>query len=265
MKTFTLSLMALATSVALGSSADAAPGRRVAGRHSTGRAVHRSHSFRRSSPVRFHHRVGVRRTAIRHRGVRHPVIRHPGIRRPGIRRPGIRRPGIRRPGIRRPGIRRVVVRHRAFVRPAGYIKRFSKRYHWRHGKRFRFGWYYPGFWHRQWTRCVWIPRYRTYCYWDPYTTQYYYWCQPRNCYYPVTYCPTGSYNYEYSGPSAPAGYTDCDTCPVQQPVPAPPVTSGCETCPVPQPIPQPNTGCETCPVPQPVPQPNTGCDTCATE
>ena len=103
---------------------------------------------------------------------------------------------------RRIARRHVIVKHRAFVRHAGHFKKYGKNYHLRYGKRFRFGWYFRGFGHRHWTRCVWIPRYRTYCYWCPCTLQYYYWCQPRNCYYPVTYCPTGSYNYDYSGAPA---------------------------------------------------------------
>jgi hypothetical protein len=246
MKHVTLSVMALAASVMLGSSADARPEHGVATRHSAGRSVQRSRAIHRGSAPRFNHRVGVRRTAFQPHGVRRPGVHPPGIHRPGVRRPGIHRPGIHRP-------QRVVVKHRPFVRPASYVKRYGKNYHLRYGKRFRHGWYYPGFRHRHWTRCVWIPRYRTYCYWDPSTTQYYYWCQPKNCYYPVTYCPTGSYNYEYSGPAEPAPSSDCDTCPVQQPVPAPPVSnSGCENCPVPQPV-----------VAPPVSNPN--CDDCSTQ
>jgi hypothetical protein len=171
----------MAATALMGTSADARPGHGVRGRGPAGHSVHAGH---RGTAPRVHRRVGVRRT---------------GVHRTGVHRVGVHRVGVRRPITAR---RRVIVKHRSFVRRAGHFKRFGKNYHLRHGKRFRFGWYFKGFWHRHWTRCVWNPRYRTYCYWCPCTLQWYYWCQPQGCYYPVTYCPTGTYNYDYSGPAA---------------------------------------------------------------
>jgi hypothetical protein len=314
MKHVTLSVMAMATSLVLGSSADARPGHGVAARRSAGSFAQRSHTIHRGTAPRFNHRIGVQRTGFHQPGIRRPGTRRPGTHRPGTHRPGTHRPGTHRPGTHRPGTHRpgthrpgthrpgshrpgthrphwpgsrrvarghlriprrhVIVKHRRFVRTAGYLKRFGNRYHLRFGKRFRFGWYYPGFWHRHWSRCVWIPRYRAYCYWDAGTTQYYYWCQPRNCYYPVTYCPTGRYDYEYSGPAAPVANTECETCPAPAPTPecetcqAPAPSTECETCQAPQPVPavaESNSDCDTCQAPQPVPavaESNSDCDTC---
>jgi hypothetical protein len=54
--------------------------------------------------------------------------------------------------------------------------------------------------HRQrqsnWGARCWIDRYGCWCYWSPDDQCYYYWCAPEGCYYPVSYCPTGRYNYD---------------------------------------------------------------------
>jgi hypothetical protein len=68
---------------------------------------------------------------------------------------------------------------------------------WRtHGVRFDHGYLFRGRNQPHWSFRCWHPRYRTWCYWCPSLGTYYYWCGPRNCYYPVSYCPTGSYDYE---------------------------------------------------------------------
>ncbi len=67
-------------------------------------------------------------------------------------------------------------------------------YHHTHGSRFSHGTYYRGRSHYHWSCQHWDMRYRCYCYWDPCCRHWYYWCQPMQCYYPVSYCPTGSYD-----------------------------------------------------------------------
>jgi hypothetical protein len=63
-----------------------------------------------------------------------------------------------------------------------------------HGTRFSHGYYFrsrQGYWGQR----HWNSTYRCYCYTCPYTNCEYYYCRPYQCYYPVGYCPTGSYNY----------------------------------------------------------------------
>jgi hypothetical protein len=43
---------------------------------------------------------------------------------------------------------------------------------------------------------AWNATYGCWCYWSPEDQCYYYWCAPEGCYYPVSYCPTGRYNYD---------------------------------------------------------------------
>ncbi len=51
----------------------------------------------------------------------------------------------------------------------------------------------------------------------------YYWCQPCNCYFPLDYCPTGSYDYEEpEGNEAP----DDPDAP-DEPIYQEPVSAGC--------------------------------------
>ncbi|HXG12792.1 MAG TPA: hypothetical protein VNK04_23740 [Gemmataceae bacterium] len=65
----------------------------------------------------------------------------------------------------------------------------------KHAKKCHFGWCYPGSYHCHWGHCCWSPVYGCTIYWCPYTCGYFYWCAPHGCYYPVTYCPTGTYAY----------------------------------------------------------------------
>ena len=67
-------------------------------------------------------------------------------------------------------------------------------YNLTHGVRFAQGTYYRGRDHRHWSYQRWDPRYRCYLYFDPCVRSWYYWNQPMACYYPVSYCPTGSYS-----------------------------------------------------------------------
>jgi hypothetical protein len=71
--------------------------------------------------------------------------------------------------------------------PRGFYSNYAKRFS--HGHWFRHR-------HSSWGARCWHARYRCWCRWCPVTCCSYYWCGPYNCYFPVTYCPTGSYDYE---------------------------------------------------------------------
>jgi hypothetical protein len=62
-------------------------------------------------------------------------------------------------------------------KPERIRKRGPRHYHRRHGKRFRYGYYYSGRHHRHWTHRWYSNRYR----------RYFYWCASRTAYYPVSY------------------------------------------------------------------------------
>lgn len=68
-----------------------------------------------------------------------------------------------------------------------------KDYHLHHGRKFQHGYYYKGQHHRHWTQSCWLPKYGCHCHWCPCTCVWYYWCVPDECYYPIDYCPYGSY------------------------------------------------------------------------
>jgi hypothetical protein len=70
-----------------------------------------------------------------------------------------------------------------------------KDYHRTHGVSFKHGYFYKGKTHTHWSHSCWSPRYGCNIYWCPSTCCWYYWCQPYNCYFPVSYCPTGYYGY----------------------------------------------------------------------
>jgi hypothetical protein len=70
-----------------------------------------------------------------------------------------------------------------------------KDYHLTHGVSFKYGYYYKGKEHHHWSSNCWSERYGCTIYWCPCTCCWYYWCQPYDCYYPVSYCPTGQYAY----------------------------------------------------------------------
>jgi len=79
-------------------------------------------------------------------------------------------------------------------RNVGFIANYNLRF----GRRNTWGWSYPGSNHRHWSRCLWNVSLGCYTYYCPNTLGYYYWCAPHNCYYPTTYCPTGSYDYAFA-------------------------------------------------------------------
>lgn len=151
-------------------------------------------------------------TRIRKPVTRRPIARRPIKRRPIIgKRPVTKRPVVKRPIVKRPvkgkrpaiGKRPVIggkkmvrpIRHKKFFRPKGWAKKFHKHYHLKFGKKFWFGFRYRGFHHRHWSKCVFLPQYGCHGYYCPFTYCYYYWCAPHDCYYPVSYCPTGFYVY----------------------------------------------------------------------
>jgi hypothetical protein len=70
---------------------------------------------------------------------------------------------------------------------------YSKNYHKKHGKRFRYhagdkvkrGWYYPGRAHRHWKYCTWNTHYKRWFFFDECTTRFYYFCHKHKCYLPI--------------------------------------------------------------------------------
>lgn len=65
--------------------------------------------------------------------------------------------------------------------------RSSRNYLSSHGHKFSHGYFYKSRDHFHWSyQCYWN-RYGCYCYWCPYADCWYYYCQPRGCYYPVSY------------------------------------------------------------------------------
>jgi len=66
-------------------------------------------------------------------------------------------------------------------------------YHVNHGTRFSHGYFYNGRNHSHWSQQRFDRRYGCTCYFDSGCNAWYYWCQPAGCYYPVSYCPYGTY------------------------------------------------------------------------
>jgi len=62
-----------------------------------------------------------------------------------------------------------------------------KNYHLKHGTKFSNGYFYSGKKHFQWTHRCYYPKYRSYCYYCPSACSWYYWCEPKACFYPVSY------------------------------------------------------------------------------
>jgi len=48
----------------------------------------------------------------------------------------------------------------------------------------------------RWARSSYNAGYGCNLYYDADEATWYYWCSPDNCYYPVSYCPYGSYTFE---------------------------------------------------------------------
>jgi hypothetical protein len=66
-------------------------------------------------------------------------------------------------------------------------------YHVTHGVHFAHGYYYRGHNHNHWRYWRFDARYGCQCYWDPYASCWFYYCVPDDCFYPVSYCPYGTY------------------------------------------------------------------------
>lgn len=62
----------------------------------------------------------------------------------------------------------------------------------------KWGYGYKGFAWNHWAKHQWSVKHNTYCYFNPHVGGWYYWCQPDGCWYPITYCPYGVYNWEDS-------------------------------------------------------------------
>ena len=104
--------------------------------------------------------------------------------------PAVAAPGHHHPAPRpNPGSR--PVRYGQFH--TGPYAHHAPQYHVRYGTRFAYGFYYQGYHHTHWSRVYVHPVYGCRVYYDPYTLREYYWCAPALCYYPITYCPYGTY------------------------------------------------------------------------
>lgn len=60
--------------------------------------------------------------------------------------------------------------------------------------KFAYGHYFKGHHGHNWSFHRYYASYGFTLYYDTDTTAYYYWCQPDDCYYPVGYCPYGTYS-----------------------------------------------------------------------
>ncbi len=68
-----------------------------------------------------------------------------------------------------------------------------KDYHLTHATKFDKGYCYKGKWHDHWQCTCWRPDYGCNLYFCPSVRVWYYWCEPDDCYYPVDYCPYGTF------------------------------------------------------------------------
>lgn len=64
------------------------------------------------------------------------------------------------------------------------------------GTRFEGGYCYKGREHNHWSERCWNANYGCQTYWCPSVGSWYYWCQPDECYYPVSYCPYDTYEFD---------------------------------------------------------------------
>jgi hypothetical protein len=92
------------------------------------------------------------------------------------------------------------------VRRVGQGRGLYRDWHLTHGVKFSGGYLYGGKRQPHWAFRYWNPRLRCWSYWDPGTLRFYYWCAPDACYYPMTTCPSGRFDYDDDGdPSVPRG------------------------------------------------------------
>jgi hypothetical protein len=80
-------------------------------------------------------------------------------------------------------------------RPHDTYRGDFKDYHLKYGVSFKYGYYYKGKEHYHWSYSCYSERYGCTIYWCPCSCCWYYWCRPYDCYYPISYCPTGVYAY----------------------------------------------------------------------
>jgi len=66
-------------------------------------------------------------------------------------------------------------------------RRHDRDYRLTHGIKFDYGYYYKGRDHFNWSYRCWSRRYGCYCFYDSSALSWYYWCEPRGCYFPVSY------------------------------------------------------------------------------
>jgi hypothetical protein len=62
-------------------------------------------------------------------------------------------------------------------------------------ERHSYGYCYHGYGHNHWSSSCWNDRYRCRTYHCERTRCDYYWCRRDCCYYPVSHCPYGRYDY----------------------------------------------------------------------
>lgn len=68
-------------------------------------------------------------------------------------------------------------------------------YHLTHGRKFDFGYCYFGRVQPHWVSETFCQPLGCTIYFDPCTGEWYYWCEPYECYFPVSYCPAGTYAF----------------------------------------------------------------------
>jgi hypothetical protein len=68
-----------------------------------------------------------------------------------------------------------------------------KDYHLKCGTKHACGICYKTYTHNHWAHCCYLPACGCECYYCPCTLVYYYWCVPDGCWYPISYCPYGTY------------------------------------------------------------------------
>jgi hypothetical protein len=111
-----------------------------------------------------------------------------------------------------------------YSRPYGYSSYRYANYNVKYGTKFSYGYYYPGRYHNHWSNYCWSGSYGCNLYYDPCCSNWYYWCTPASCYYPVSYCPYGTYSWSTAAtPEAPVGPSNESAEPVESEQEQPPL------------------------------------------
>jgi hypothetical protein len=120
--------------------------------------------------------------AIVHKPVVHkPIIAH----KPVIHHGHVHAHGFHKHGVINPAI------HVGY-KPAVTV---VTNYHVKHAVKHNFGYVYKGHSHYHWTKVIVNPTYGCRVFWCPSVSVWYYWCAPDQCFYPVSYCPYGTYTF----------------------------------------------------------------------